>query len=690
MFFFEIIKSNIYFNENKITEKEKDLFYGKCLERVEKYELDLVAVIEKEKKWLYNYEKKKNISNLFKNQLNPRDIYVNQFEELNKQMSLIRDTFFKLKSNQNLFVEIKSVLLRETDRIKENLTKSQRLLEDEINQFEQIKSEQNIKNQISTLKEKVIYYQSAKQDDYLQILTNFLHEAVSKLKDFEVPVNVSDGFLITKKIVFTKEVQKWLDYELIILLLELINKQQLLNAHLESKMNSIKNGLITIKDNFNESVISHNVSVLRDTKFRVANEISEIEKIQQDIINKLNSEFKVSNIYKDESFLDVKIESTYNKLKLENKSLVDRALKLIKKSFNSFSQSYLDPLLSYEQDNYLESMKLLQSRTQRIQNSYYHSLFYNNDFTGDFFIVPRETQQKSIEESFSLFNYIGHQSILVYGERLSGKTTFIEYQLKGMMSHITSHKITPEEIKNNELLGDHIESLLNRKLRQEKCMVVIEDLELFRTEKASLLVQIKSLVRLLKDKTPNVMFIMSINEEMYEQLEANINFTDYLDVTISINNTSIEALSEAVILRHSASNMKLYKNGVQLHENDIKTMVKRIAKTQSKNIGHILRNWTTIIEQKEDSLVIAPENIYFYNYFNKKELVVLNLIHNYKEVCKNELNNWIGDLNEETYQLSINKLLNDKVLCEKNMRLSINPILLCEIGDILNKKEEVL
>ena len=196
----------------------------------------------------------------------------------------------------------------------------------------------------------------------------------------------------------------------------------------------------------------------------------------------------------------------------------------------------------------------------------YRRLFRFEPLKDPRFLIGRETEMDAIGAARTLWDAGRPVSVILVGQRGSGKTSLINCALKSVLAGQEvirgefSKRLTTEAAMRGflcELLhaGDpeNLENFLNSGRR----IVILEELERTYLRQIGHYGAVRSLQRIVAATNPHTLWILSTNQISFQFLNAAINLGQSFSHRINAGSASRENLKQAILLRHNLSGLRL-------------------------------------------------------------------------------------------------------------------------------------
>lgn len=360
--------------------------------------------------------------------------------------------------------------------------------------------------------------------------------------------------------------------------------------------------------------------------------------------------------------------------------------------FSFVNKTYGRSKLFSKKNDVEDTIQTVKYRMFKEDNAHYDSLFLNKNFIGNLFLLPRQEQESILVRSIDQWQNGFNKAVLITGDALSGKTTFVEYvgekyfgknviflQLEATIT-FGGRKFTATT-NLNEVFQN-----IKKGFSNTKSLIVIENLELWRDTENSLLDNVRSLLSFIVSESDNAFILVTVSKQMQKHLDKRVRFTETFSAEIDLNKSTFEEIYKAVMLRHGASHKILVSKSKEiLSTKQIEQNVLKLSRKLNYNIGEVLQAWTygtTMIDNNQ--VVYEDLDSSIKDLFNTEEYIILKYIFLYKYLSEFELKNFVGSVYEDGYKSSLKRLINIKILIrDKDGYLKLNPVVVMDVKQLL-------
>ena len=630
---------------------------------------------------------KKGLIDKMRLHLNPWEVYKQQIITLQQHLQEVNDSKHTLIRTISGFKNIKNSIHKVADtnhRLNEKYEKAALQIE---NSLKEEKALEILKN------EAIEFTQGILAGNNLVHITEDLINQVELLEKIEIPVSSKEGMLNIREVNLNKTVQKWLDYQVLTELMDLVRLEESTASKFQLAIANIKNSIQLAKNMDAEINYQSLRSTIANLKVVLSSFKSNSEAILTKINDEIQDEFLVSNLYKNKPFLEVAIQSSIN---LGSTTV----LKEIKARFEKL-RSYFNT--QYKKKNYQDSFSNIEISSRCItyrmlakEDENYDILFLTKNFIGDIFLVPREFQEQQLQEAINHWNQGFNKAVLIEGDRLSGKSTFLDYTSKKYFGkHIVQLKpnstsvIDGRKFKTTKDLKEALQYVKNNNDKNTRPILIIDDIELWLDAEHHFLDNIRALINFIENESDEIFLVLATSSALVSSLDNRLGFSKIFSTVINMNNTDKDEVLRAILLRHGASHKTLVAQDKEpISDGRTQKIISKLSKQHQHNIGVVLQAWTyNTVASEEDKIIYNEIEFEFVDFFTSEELIVLKQASIFKRITELGIKRVTSNKYETNFNSAIKRLINTKVLLrDETGSLYINPVILSEIGFLLKSK----
>lgn len=642
-------------------EKSKALLYIESEKCINYFKVERKSLLEKPEVLNRKLESVKHLSN-------PWKTYHLQFETILGQFGEIDQNFNRLEQTIVQFRLIREMVLHMKTEVQKINTLFATKTEVSLSSLVKISEKEHLNDTIKTFEDLIT--SGIGQEIRSESALRNLEDAVDKLPTLSVPVGAEDGYLILKKIDFRKSAEKWLDYEILPYLTDLWDGQEANFSHLLNVATQIKTSLLVAKKTQQLISFHGELASLNSIDRQQKNTILQSEELVSHIEHELTSKFKVTEIYKEEDYLKVPLQTNFSLLSTSKPGNLAYISTRIVQLFKNVGKQVNDVKEKTPHQRLEIALEILETRNEKEILDHYHSLFLNKNFIGDLFLVKRKQQEEALEKIIAYWKKGQSRSLAVIGDPLSGKSTFLEFATHQFKSNDV-HYLTPggeisiegRKLKVSRNLNE-VFSFVRRSISNSKPILVLDDLHLWRDSDTSLLANVTSLIDFMSLSASKVFVIVSVTNALRLHLDTRIPFSHSFTNLLYTNTSTSDEIYKAVMLRQGASHRKLYeKEGVVMNEGQLRKKIGWLTKKFDFNIGAVLQAWIFCTDvQLDGSIQFSDKETHLNDFLSITELLILKncLLFGYSSDL--ELKNLFTDRYESEFKPAIRKLLNIGIL----------------------------
>ena len=690
--FLELNKASICKQEMAMSDIQIIRHYEASKNVLEKKLEDFKNLIVSEKEKNSDHEAAlKRVSLKISHQKNPWDIYKSQYDTITSQMIAIDAQKALAFTSIEIFNNLKEVVIGLTNKHKAMVGK----ISDNINHISKNTVENKNNDELIDYAEEQLAQQSIIENKHYSF-SETVNNQINQLQKIEIPIGSIEGLLTVRDMDLKKRTQKWFDYQILPEFMDLIGLETNLIHKYSLSLINLKNSLQLSKDKADDTKFNSVISTLS----HLENDIKEIkekgEVISNSLENKVNNELLISNLIKGKHFLDVTLNSSLN---VEGSTFLKNIKEKVQKGTSYFNSQYKKSLRYEALSNMELSTQCIAHRMFQDENTHYDSLFLNKQFIGDLFLVPRKRQENKLKQIVDHWNLGLNKSVLVSGDRLSGRSTFLDYSAKKLFGKdIVTLKpnsdatIDGRKFKTSNDLKEALQYVKNNNIKSTRPIILVDDLELWRDTKHSLLYNIRAFINFIETESDDAFVMASTTNMMINQLDHRLNFSSAFTHIINVNETDEDEIVDAILLRHGAAHRDLIFEDLEvISNNKLRVLAHKLSKQNAYNIGNTLQSWTyNTFVQDNEKVVFKDSYLEFLDFFTSQEVIILKqaLIFNY--ISEYGIKNATTTSFDTKFKSALRRLMNTKVLMRNiNGNLYINPVVVNDVTKIINNKTNI-
>ncbi len=516
-----------------------------------------------------------------------------------------------------------------------------------------------------------------------------LDELTARLPSTErLIIGTEGGSLQQREINLREETRTWLQSELMSEVQDFYNRREQINNRLLAAIRTGENRLEFDRQE-GQTLLGKDIPRALEQLVKNINRSSgRIRELEQKTLRILAEELSASNAFRPD-FLEFDLQQTLNQYRKYQQTgvaqlknwLVGRGRQLVSRGRDSLRSEDLSPSEKI--------VRLVNDRRPQSANAHYTGMFVNAGFLGESFRVGREAELARVGKVVDNWEKGFRGSVMVTGSRHSGKSFFAE--LIGHTFFANDYidlrpnvrlSVAGRTLEPTEDLGEALKFVVAN-CRLDKKMVLIDDLADWQDMESPLSADVKQLLENLDDHAGQLFFVVVTDTVLYEQLRVYFEIDRYFQVTLPMNRLSTQEISEAIFIRHGATQMQIVnQDGNELLPEEALRRIRPIAQRAHGHIGDALRLWAYAVRlNNEDSIrVEEPDARSLEAVFTKDAGILLRAILVDRTTSEYQLRKQFGPLFREVFQPLVQRYLQLGLLVRRpNGALEITPAI---VGDL--------
>jgi hypothetical protein len=589
---------------------------------------------------------------IWKHQLNPWPVYKKQLLTIVEQAGTLRQDQLTLDAVQQVIEEIEELVESAVDRCFVDLkannvivdTVIDLILHSDLKPARKLSSIHEITNKINA-----VTYISA----FKQRLDFLLHPFQIKIEPI---IAIENGMLQQRAFAPQRNITDWFESEIYpllyevweiteqgttglrMLLLNMTNRLDILQKERPNDIFEQANKLIKPLQTFQKDLVT------------IGNEIHGLVKL---INKRVNEELMVSCLFDtNKYFLAVSLQSSLNRrIWNDENGILARSQRWLQQKRTMLEQYWQQFQNNQELSVSERIARSIQSRQGDPNNRHYANIFLTKGYVGEAFIVGREAEFERFERLVSNWQAGFRGSVLLTGDRFSGKTVFGEIVARRFFPN-NFHRIlpnTPLTIQGRKMQTSHnlkeaLEFVCKHSVHT-KPMLWLDDLETWWSNKIPFYENMHHLMECIDAYSSRIFFVVAINSKAQQQLSNYSNTARIFQAEINLNVLPKAALQQAIAIRHGATQKKLVdQKGEQLQPKAFNKLVNRIYNDVAGNVGEALLHWANAIYYIDDNTVEYHKDTYkpLPSFMNEESSLILGLLLRHKRANEYLIRHLLG------------------------------------------------
>ncbi|MBX2816651.1 MAG: hypothetical protein KTR24_11660, partial [Saprospiraceae bacterium] len=240
---------------------------------------------------------------------------------------------------------------------------------------------------------------------------------------------------------------------------------------------------------------------------------------------------------------------------------------------------------------------LVESRSLQEITVHGHGLFLKKGFIGQSFHIDRLDFMDRLTKTLDAWQRGFRGSLLIYGHRLSGRTSLIESLLGERFPHPTIF-LRPHstiELRGRKLTCsadlDEALTFINKHNINQRTIVLIDDLELWRDADCDFHENVHALLQDINRYSKRIFFVVNTNHWMRNQLDLHFDFSEQFVENFCTNSMTVSRIASAIMVRENAIRAELRDEGWEKEQKTLMRRARRCALSNRQNIGASLHAW---------------------------------------------------------------------------------------------------
>lgn len=697
---FELQKAKIMLQLGDVTAEELEKLWDRAQATIREAAEEVTNYLEKQ---LRRARSKKSGIDKQLGQLrlqeNPWPVYREQLQEIRGQLLDLSESYRELNQTAKAFNTIRTVLFETIAACEAELTQHRKTAQQLIDTI--LTNPDTKPGKVASLLEDA--EAEIQLANHLAVFTETVEKNLSQLSEkLQVPIATEGGLIHYKDINFQKSTRQWLDSEIIPLMYEIWELTEINSNGLKMSLLNIRNrALVLASDNkdgnspeFDRKDLVHPMQSF----IRKSDAIEQdLKKLHEMINSRIEEDFKLSLIYHpSESFLPVPLQSTINKLRVNQNALVSNLQDWARKQTGAFTRFRRSVELEESLSISEKVVRYLQSRNWESANTHYNNLFLTKGYIGESFWVGRRDELDHLERLILDWKNGFRGAVVLTGQRLSGRSLMGELVSNRFFPQRTV-RLQPQSVitvqgRRHSTTYDLEDALsfVRKHTLNRRYLVWIDDLELWRDHTIPLGKNVTALRRYIDDYGNQLFFLVAMGNPLRHQLERFYEIMKVFQAEINLDRMPQQDIRDAIMIRHGATHKELLDNKERvITPQQFQQMTAKVHKEAHGNIGEALNIWafsTHTID--EDRVMHDLKNLYeLPDFINPDNALLLSSIMLAKKTNEYRLRKLFGPSFSEKYRGVLQRLISVGLLGRSGDGwLEITESAANDLGRLLDKK----
>ncbi len=459
-------------------------------------------------------------------------------------------------------------------------------------------------------------------------------------------------------------------------------------------------------------------SILNDAEERqVVVELPTIEKLQKPLENylrrlakvrgevmaagtvvlaKVEDELRLSRVYEPEaSFLEVSFEAGMSQVRRTQDALFNRFTAWVVEQRDSVRRLRHRVVEEETLSEGERIVRVLRTRRYDPHNTAYTSVVATRGFIGEAFHAGREIEIERAQAAIEAAREGFRGSIVITGQRYSGKTHFAELLAGRYFEQKTvrlragqAFEVAGRTMPGTHDLGEAL-AFVRKHSVGKRLLILIDDLELWANATVSLTANARALREAMDDLSGRLFFIITMGNWTFDRLEQGIELSTSVQLEINLDTMHIDAFRRTVLMRHVATHhVFVDQDGNEVSERGLRDHAEAMYRAAKGNVGDGLRRWAQSVRRADVATVqrLNKPQYQLPNFIDAETGVVLAAVKRRRYVNEYELRKLFGPAFDLQYRSVVQRLTRLQVLMRhRTGSLTINPVISNEIGRLLQR-----
>lgn len=631
-------------------------------------------------------------------QINPWTEYSLQFKAIAEQCRSISNLGNQLGRSNGSYKIIKRILESYIDKRKSNMEEISYCAMTALSTIKDINNDEGDPN-ISQKVQKIESIHKRLNELFVDI--HHLEQIEKILEDMadnlEVPINGDNGKLNVKKLSLKKSTQQWLESEIYLLLYDVEEVEDQLKNKLKMILVNIQNHLTLLKNDSTEN----KGSLLRQAIEKFENEYQKIatkhNKLIESASDKLDYQFNISQIFNNERlFLPLSVQSSLGNIDLDRTKLRHKLSKRLKLLFSFYTNLRKKADKERRLSSSEKLVRYVDSRQFAEDNRQYINIFLVKGYIGESFVIGRQEELEHFKGVYDNWRQGYRGSILITGQRFSGKSLFAEYanikaldgksiQLKPNMEYEINGRLYTATYDLKETLG-----IITKHSYDTKPAIFIDDIELWYNKEVTLSSNIRELTKIIDKHSSKIFFVVTMSNWLQHKMNSVYGLDSVFQADINLDRMSLEEIRQIISIRQGATHKDLLNlEEKKITEDEFNKITKRLHHNVDGNVGDALSKWAADTRYHDVNSVIMTDVLFHSipDIDHKDTLLLLETIIMARKTNEFYLNRFFGEAFKGRYSTLLQRLINVGLVTRNvDNLIQINPKVVNDLGQLLERK----
>ena len=436
--------------------------------------------------------------------------------------------------------------------------------------------------------------------------------------------------------------------------------------------------------------------LLEQVRERLFTQLPEIETVGQRVVALANRELRLSRSYEPEShFLEVTFEGNVSRISREQNVVLGNRLRWLTARLAAFRERIQVAFDTEQLSTGEKIIRTIRSRRPEPANDAYTSVLSTRGFIGEAFHAGRETELGRAVTAIDAWRSGFRGSILVTGERYSGKTHFVELlagrHFEQRIIRLRANSQVDFAGRRLEPTGNLAEALgfVRKHTSGQQLLILIDDLELWSDRETSLAANADALREAIDTMGNRLMFVVTTSNWIIGHLAAATDLAGAFQVQINLDRMREEDFVATVLTRHAATHMSVVDaNGKVMGPRALRRFAREIHSVARGNVGDGLRRWARAMHIIDTTTVrnVEQTNYPLPRFLDANTGVLLADVKQQRYTNEYDLRRRFGPAFDREFRPVLQRLIGLDILQRhRTGTLAINPVVSNEIARLLER-----
>ncbi|MEL6865218.1 MAG: hypothetical protein AAFP19_12400 [Bacteroidota bacterium] len=516
-----------------------------------------------------------------------------------------------------------------------------------------------------------------------------------------VSIAILDGILQYKEVFFQRNIQQWLDSEIMPLLYELWELSDQIDNSLKMSLLNIRNRNLLLSNERKEGVdtsveeadLSQPLHMYLD---KLEGWSSSVQQLGQWLDERMEEQFYITVVYDPlRPFLPLPLQSSINKLRQNQNQFFARIQSWTRRQVNLFQRFKRNVEREEALSDSEKIVRFIQTKSADPKNAQYTSIFQTRGYIGESFWVGRKIELRRVKSLVDQWQEGFRGAILLSGQRFCGKSLFGDVVGDRYFSGNTIRLLPNSSIQlggrtlNTTYKLEEALEFIEKYSLQSRPLIWIDDLELWRDVNIPLSKNIRALQKHIDRFSGKLFYLVSMSNWLKAHLAKTHQLDNTFQAEINLDRMGINDIQQGILIRHGATHKQLVdKEGKELSSQAFRELIRKVYRSSNGNIGEALDRWAYSIRRlDEDRVIYKPlPNRQLPDFISPETGLLLTTVMMERRINEYRLRKRFGQPFKEKYNAPLQRLSNVGLLTRKmDGWLEVRENIANDVGKLLDQ-----